>query len=195
MSTLVTANLSAPGGAGGAIQVTPDTRLVGAAAGAFIATGLVIQTVINQQHNRSTWSSPPSGNGTTITDMNLTITPKRAGSIILCEWRMSAEIQHDNVWLVHKNGSLVGYNLNAGNNRWSGYHTCLYDADDNSTPATHHILFWDSPASTATVTYAPAIRCSNGNTYTLALNRTLGSTGQWGHENGVSIGVAMEIAV
>lgn len=196
MSTLVTGMIMSPGGLGGAIQVTPDTRLVGAAAGAFVARGMVIQTVINKQNNRSTWSSPPTGNGTTITDMNLTISPKRAGSIILCEWTMFGEIQHDNVFVIHKNGSLApgGYNLNAGNNRWSGYHTCVYDGDDNSTPATHHMMYWDSPGSTASVTYAPAIRCSNGNTYTFALNRTLGSTGQWAYENGVSIGIAWEIA-
>jgi hypothetical protein len=196
MSTLVTANLSAPGGMGGMIQIPPSERLVGASAGAFQATGLIIQTVVNQSHNRTTYSSPPSGNGTQITDLNLTISPKRAGSIIICEWRIAGELHHDNVWTVLKNGSLTnGYNLNAGNNRWSGYHTQPYDGDTNSTPEPAHILYWDSPGSTASVTYAPACRCSNGSTYTFALNRTTGSSGQWGHENGVSVGIAWEVAV
>lgn len=198
MSTLVTANLTAPGGLGGAIQVDPNTRLVGAAAGAFVATGMVIQTVVNQSHNRTTYSSPGSSStATAITDMNLTITPKRAGSIIVCEWRMSGEINHDNVWVVMKNGSLAsnGYNLNAGNNNWAGYHTCMYDGDDNSTPSPVHILYWDSPGSTASVTYAPGIRSANGSAQTFCFNRTYGSTGQWAYENGMSLAVAMEIAV
>jgi hypothetical protein len=194
MSTLVTANLTSPGGQGGAIQVTPDTKLAGAAAGAFVAPGMIIQTSFIQIHANSTWSSPPTGNGTTVTALNLTITPKRANSIIYCEWIISGEIQHDNVWLIHKNGSLAGYNLDAGNSRWAGWSTCLYDADDSTTPAPVHMFFWDTPGSTASVTYAPAIRCSNGNTYTFALNRPLNSTGTSGQENGVSTGVIMEIA-
>jgi hypothetical protein len=194
MSYLATNNLTAPGGMGGSIQVTPDTQLKGVSAGSLYAPGMPLQTVINTQHNRSTWSSPQSGNGTTITDMNVTITPKFANSLIYLEWRLHYELQHDNVFLIHKNGSLIGYNTDSGNNMWSGIATANYDGDDSSTPAIMHLVWWDYPGSTSAVTYAPAIRCSSNTSYTMSLNRTLGSTGQWGHENGVSVGMAMEIA-
>ena len=193
MSYLATNSIMAPGGLGGAIQVTPDTKLKGSA-GAFYAPGMPLQSVVNQQHNRSTWSSPQSGNGTTITDMNLTITPKFANSLIYLEWRLHFECHHDNVFLVHKNGSLIGYNTQSGNNMWSGIQSPFYDRDYDSTPQHVHIIWYDYPNSTATVTYAPAIRCSSNTSYTLSLNRTLSSNGQWAYETGVSTGIAIEFA-
>jgi len=62
------------------------------------------------------------------------------------------------------------------------------------TPQHVHIIWYDYPNSTATVTYAPAIRCSSNTSYTLSLNRTLSSNGQWAYETGVSTGIAIEFA-
>jgi hypothetical protein len=49
-------------------------------------------------------------------------------------------------------------------------------------------------SSTASRTYAPAIRSSNGSAQTFYLNRPAGSTGTTNYENTVSTGIVMEIA-
>ena len=49
--------------------------------------------------------------------------------------------------------------------------------------------------STASRTYAPAVRGSGGTAYTFALNRTLGSIGADNFENTVSTGIIYEVVV
>lgn len=194
MSTLKTDKLVALGGMGGSIQITPDSALSGADAGSIRAPGSVIQSVLIKSHNRTTYSAAYNTNGTTITDLNLTITPKSTSSLIMIEYSIFCEVTHDTVWLMHRGGSLIGYNTDAGNNYWSGLSANLYDGDNSTTPWNCHLIYFDRPGTTSAVTYAPAFRPSNGNTFTLALNRSLNSVGTSGQENGVSIGVAMEIA-
>lgn len=156
--------------------------------------GKVVQTVTVTSHVRNTYSAPNSGNGTQITPLNLTITPYRADSIIWLRWTVAYEMHHDTVFLVQKDGSLIGYNTDLGNNRWSGILTPQYDNDYSSTPQVNTINWFDTAGSTAARTYQLCVRSSGGSNYTFALNRTLGSTGTDGHEIGVSHGIAREIS-
>jgi len=57
--------------------------------------GSVVQTVYVRSDNRATYSAANSGNGTTITDLSISITPRYPESWILCRWMI--------------NGRLVGY--------------------------------------------------------------------------------------
>jgi hypothetical protein len=69
-----------------------------------------------------------------------------------------------------------------------------YDRNEDSTPSNYEMLWIDTAnGSTTTRVYSPAIRSSSAGVFTLALNRTLGSTGSDNHEMTVSMGFAMEI--
>lgn len=165
----------------------------------IVPSGSVIQTVWKRSDVRTTYASNNSGNGTTITELNLQITPRFSNSTIFCQWMLNGEVHHDSVFLVHKDGALptnpAGYNTAVGNSRHSGYVSGAYDTDTNSTPSNYHFIYVDNNlGSTATRTYAPATRASGASNYTFALNRTINDTASDYYESMVSVGVAMEIA-
>lgn len=162
-------------------------------------SGSVIQTVWKRSDVRTTYASNNSGNGTTVTELNLSITPRFSNSTIICEWMINGELHQDNTFLIHKDGVVqtnpAGYNTALGNTRSSGYASGFYDQNEDSTPSNWKLTYVDNVVGTvAARTYAPAVRSSSSGSYTLALNRTLnGSTGD-AYESMVSVGVAMEIA-
>lgn len=167
----------------------------------FVQPGATIQTLYYRTDNRSVYSAPATGNGTTVTDLNMTITPKKANSLLLLRWAIRGEIHYNSVFTLHQNGQLIidpgyqGYNNQAGNSRWSGVVTPLYDAEDQSSTPFSVFLQYAIPAgSTVTRTYAPAIRSSSATAYTLYLNRTVASAGADAYEVMISTGIVMEIA-
>lgn len=166
----------------------------------FNVPGLIVQTVYSRTDAKTTYSSNPTGDGTTITDMNIAITPKYSTSLLLISWMISGEVHHDNVFLAHQGGVLIttagyqGYNNVSGNVRWSGLTQGFYDADDSTTPAAWFIQYAVPAANTTVRTYAPAVRSSSSATYTFALNRTISSAGASGNETGISTGMILELA-
>lgn len=155
--------------------------------------GSVVQTVWVRSDNRNTYTSLASGDGTAITELNLTITPKNLNSTIWLRWCLMYEVHHDNGFVVQRNGTLIGYNSYRGNVRYSNILTPLYDNDYSSTPQNSTINWFDKPATLAPVVYSLAIRSTQGSNFTFALNRSLGTLGQASYENGVSFGFAREI--
>lgn len=163
------------------------------------SAGMILQTVYVRMDSQITYSSPATGNGTTIAGLAITITPKRSTSLLLCTWMINCEITENNVFLVHRNGTLIttagfqGYNNVAGNSRWSGVMAPFYDGD-SATTLSNHILQYVVPATaTTTATIAPAIRSSDGNARTLYMNRTV-NTPTNSVEIAVSSGMIQEIA-
>jgi hypothetical protein len=164
------------------------------------AAGSPIQTLYYRTDARTVYSAPNSGNGTTVTDLNLTITPKFSNSLIIMTWMIHGEMHYDSVWTLHRDGSLIttagyqGFNNQIGNSRWSGVVATSYDFNDQSSTPFHLFIQYAIPAeNTATRTYAPAVRSSSGTAYTFYLNRTVASAGADSYEVGVSTGVIMEI--
>jgi hypothetical protein len=163
----------------------------------------VIQTVYARTSARNTYAAAASGNGTTITDLNLTITPRSASSLLVIQWMINGEASSgswDMVYLIHQDGALIttpgyeGYNNQSGNQRWSGVAAGMYDNNSDSTMA-NMILQYAIPARSITSqTFAPAVRSSNATARTFFLNRTVGSTGQDSYEVAVSSGTIWEIA-
>jgi hypothetical protein len=139
--------------------------------------------------------------GVEMTDMRVSITPKKSTSMILCMFMMFGEGAgtHEYMYRMYKNGSLItgtyaGYNTVQGNQGWSGISMSIaYESDYNSTPDTRTFMYYDYPATTSTVTYAPGIVSAGSSPW--YMNRTVGSTGTASYENGVSIGTLWEIAV
>jgi hypothetical protein len=168
------------------------------------SSGMVVQTIHTRTDALTQYSAPASGNGTTITDLNLTISPKFSNSLLVMQWMINCEISAaawDTVFLVHKNGSLIttrgyeAYNVNGGNNRWSGLLAGKYDNNVDST-IENYILQYAVPAfSTSQQTFAPAIRSTNATARTLFLNRTVNAgTPADDLEIAVSSGFIMEVA-
>jgi hypothetical protein len=176
---------------------------VSLASGALLhSPGLVVQTVYARTNARTTYSSPNSGNGVTVTDLNLTITPKFATSMLIMQWMINAEwiTAWDNVFVIHRNGALIttapfqGYNQFGGNSRWSGVAAGMYDNNNDSTMA-NYFLQYAMPADTVTEqTFAPAVRSASGTNYTFYLNRCVASTGADNYEVAVSSGIIYEVA-
>jgi hypothetical protein len=166
----------------------------------LIASGSPIQTLYYRTDARNVYSAPNSGNGVTVTDLNLTITPKFSNSLIIMTWMIHGEMHYDSVWTLHKNGLLIttsgyqGYNNQIGNSRWSGVVATSYDFNDQASTPFHLFIQYAIPAeNTAIRTYAPAVRSSGATAYTFYLNRPVSSGGADSYEVGVSTGVIMEI--
>jgi len=193
MSVLTINQLQAP--------VSAANVIVLGSGNTFNVPGNVIQTVFSRTDARTTYSSAATGNGTTITDLNITVVPKFSTSLILLTWMINCEISAawDNVFLIHKDGALIttsgyqGYNNVSGNVRWSGIMAGAYDNDNGSTISNYRIQYAVPAESTTSRVYAPAIRSSNASAQTLYLNRTVGSTGATNYEVTVSNVIAMEI--
>ena len=67
----------------GAIQhPQANTAITVASGSSLYIPGSCVQTTTVRSDNRTTYSALNSGSGTTITDLNLTIAPKNANSIL-----------------------------------------------------------------------------------------------------------------
>jgi hypothetical protein len=164
------------------------------------APGSVVQVQTVRSDSRTTISSPVSGNGTTITQLNLAITPKFANSKLIMQWMINGEMNENNVILVHRDGSLIttagetAYNSEAGNSRWSGVASSIYDADVASTIENYFIQYFCTAGSTSAQTFAPAVRASGGTAHTFFLNRTANGSLADNQESTISTGIVWEIA-
>jgi hypothetical protein len=128
--------------------------------------------------------------------MDIVITPKKANSRIVLQWMLNGEIHQDNVFVVMKNSTAVGYNTTVGNVYTSGTVAGLYDNDTSTTPGNFKIFWIDSNVGNTTPqTYSIGVKSSTTvAAYTFYLNRTQDSTGGDAREAMVSNGVAFEIA-
>lgn len=136
--------------------------------------------------------SCPANIDTIISQLQMSFTPKKANSLLHCEWMLSGEVNHDAVYRVAKNGIVPadGYNTVAGNINNSGLSVPAYDVDSNSTPSTNRLIYIFSPGSVSLLTIAPTYRSSGESALTYYLNRSVGGI----QENGVSWGFIWEIA-
>lgn len=191
MSQLITSALTGTAANNWAIGVESNSYLY--------QPGTILQTVYVRTDIQTTYASPNSGDGTAIAALNITITPKRADSLLLCTWMINGEIGENNVFLVHKDGVLItttgyeSYNAVAGNQRWSGLMSAFYDNDNATTPSNYYFQYAVPTGSTDLAVYSPAIRSSNSTAQTFYLNRSVAASGD-NIEIMVSTGMIQEIA-
>ena len=165
----------------------------------IIQSGVPLQTIYKRSDIMKLYTAPISGNGVSIPELGLMITPKKKDSLILLTWMINCEMHHDAIFLIHQDGALIttpgyeGYNNIAGNNRWSGVVSSNYDYYQASTPEPIFIQYAVPAITTRQRTYTPAIRASAGTAYTFALNRCLYSSEGNSLESLISTGIAMEI--
>lgn len=161
--------------------------------------GAVIQTRAIRFDGRPQISMPTNYPGTILTQLRLNITPQYSNSLIIVEYFISGEPNnHDAGVRITKNGSIVtgtyaGFNTDTGQNNHSFNNAAWYDPDNNSTPKTVKMFYYDFPGTTSAIYYEPSFASTDGGTRTMNINRVTGSAGQNNHENGVSYGRVTEI--
>jgi hypothetical protein len=190
MSRLLTSNLIGRASSNWAIEVDTKSYLN--------YRGAILQTEYRRSDNQVAYASLQTGTGTTITELELTIVPKRSNSILLCTWMLNAEVDWRNVFVIHRNRQLIeatgfqGYN-SSNTGRFSGYVGAMYDNDNNTTMHNYYIQYAMPAGTTQPITIAPAIRSSVASNFILYLNRTFAIPSD-AREVTVSTGMIQEIA-
>jgi hypothetical protein len=177
-----------------------STNIISLASGTQIyEPNTIIQTLTVRSDLRTTYASPITGNGTTIDQLRMTIVPKFSNSILAITFMINGEVNQDNVFLMHRNDTLItdasyeGYNNVATNVRSSGIASGFYDQNEDSTPSNWYLQYFVAAVNTTSRTYAPAIRTTAGTAHTFAINRTINGASQDAYERMVSTGTIMEI--
>ncbi|NDB09650.1 MAG: hypothetical protein EBX98_05245, partial [Burkholderiaceae bacterium] len=162
----------------GIITMQTGTSIATQTPQAFTSPGQIVQARYFRTDVRANYTASQSGDGNRITDINLTITPKFATSLLLMQWMINGELHQDAVFVVHRDNALVttsgftGYNAQCGNSRWSGMVSAFYDQNQDSTPSNWFIQY-AAPAVTISPTiFSLAVRGSGPSDYTFSLNRT-----------------------
>lgn len=188
MSTLITDELAGRKDGNHLIAMPSNTT--------FYAPGHVIQTVWRKMDFHATYNSYNDNVSRDISGLDLTITLKRSNSQVYLQWYLFYECHHDITFQAKRGGSVIGFNSEVGNVRWSGIGTAEYEHshDQNSTPSYTHMCWVDTPGSVGPHTYTLGSRSSTGSQYDIRVNRAWGAY-QDDHEGGVSWAIAQEIAV
>jgi hypothetical protein len=187
MSTLITDELRGSAQGNHLISVPNNTTLY--------APGHVIQTVWRKFDSHATYNSYNDNASRDISGLDLTITLKRSNSLVHIKWWLFYECHHDITFQAKRNGSVIGFNNEVGNVRWSGIGCAEYEHsyDLNSTPSYMHLCYVDQPGSVGPHTYTLGSRASAGTNYDIRINRAWGAF-QDSHEAGVSWSMIEEIA-
>jgi hypothetical protein len=77
------------------------------AAGEFVHPGTILQFANIRVDAQATYTGTGSGNGTEISLLNQTITPRRADSKLMIYWEFWAEANWDATIVIWKNGSIM----------------------------------------------------------------------------------------
>lgn len=143
-----------------------------------------------------------TGDGTRISDLILSITPKRTTNRILCEWAICGEVHNNTMFRIHKrtNGgswSIIttageqSYNANAGTANWSGLQSGWYDGNNSSTASVNTINYTFIAGTTSTIDLCIALTSYEGQNN--HINRTFDSWGQTSYETTMSYAYLHEI--
>ncbi len=169
-------------------------------AGGLVLPGSVVNFAYVEEDGRLSVAAN-NNSWNILSALDITIERTVPGSSFQCVWMVNGEATgHDHMFVVYRGGSLIGYNTDVGQQRWSGVSQGWYDRDNNSTQYNNSIVWYDSAPSDATfpvgteIVYRVGTRSSNNANYTYWLNRTDSRGGQNAYENTVSAGYVMEIA-
>jgi hypothetical protein len=187
MSTLITDELRGSSQGNHIISIPNNNTLY--------APGHVIQTVWRKFDQHATYNSYNDNVSRDISGLDLTITLKNSNSLVYCKWWLFYEAHHDITFQAKRNGTVVGFNTEAGNVRWSGIGCAEYEHshDQNSTPSYAHFCYIDQPGTVGPHTYSLGSRASAGTNYDIRVNRAWGNFTD-NHEAGVSWAMIEEIA-
>lgn len=168
----------------------------------LISPGSVVQCRVTRYDTATSYTTGTSLSGVEMTDLRVSITPKRANSLIICQFQIHGEGAgtHNYIFRVFKNGvvptgTYAGFNTATGDQHWSGIAMALpYETDYDSTPFTQNFMYYDVPGVTSAITYAPGVKESAGSSFVWHLNKSVNAANSANYERGVSMSIAWEIA-
>jgi len=157
-------------------------------------TGTVASVNMLQTRTQGDFVANPTGNGTIVTPLNITFTPKQAGNKVILEFTVNGEGSHEVGWIVTRNDVNLPDTTDGSNNMWAVTTTGSHDGDISSTPNTRVIRILDLNTLAVASTYKVLVRCTyTAQTNTYKLNRTHNSTGADYRESLLSVVTATEI--
>ena len=162
--------------------------------GATSNIGTVASVTMLQTRTQDSYSAPTTGDGTVITPLNITFTPKQAGNKVILAFYIRGEADDSSsVFLVSRNGVLLADSTDASNNRWAGVAGLSYDTNTASTPNNMTVSILDLNTLAIESTYKVQIRSADAGAHTFRLNRSYSSAGADSQETSVSVSTATEI--
>lgn len=158
--------------------------------------------IIQVQYTQFTGTSAVSlaaNTSTALTDLTVNITPASASSVIhlqahiFLEFGIDSPNLYNHTFFFYRDTTKLGHATTGNRNVGISAATRTYDAvDDNSTVEIARYDYFDTPATTSTITYKCGVQATNADT--LAINRTIGDTDNVAYERGISFISATEIA-
>ena len=156
--------------------------------------GTVASVNMLQTRTQGDYVASPTGNGTIVTPLNITFTPKKAGNKVILEFTVNGEGSHEVGWIATRNDVNLPDTTDASNNMWAVITAGSYDNDISTTPNTRSIRILDLNTLSVETTYKVLVRSSySSGTYTYRLNRSHGSAGADYAESLLSVVTATEI--
>lgn len=81
--------------------------------------------------------------------------------MVILEWNVHGEMNHNGVYLVSRNGVLLPNATNGSNNPWAGVTNADYDTDNSSTPNEKVVKIIDFNSLATASTYRLHVRSSD----------------------------------
>jgi hypothetical protein len=163
--------------------------------GNVFGSGLVIQCVTVVFTDVASYTAPTTITPTSVSALNITITPKRTTSKIVLQWMVNGESGNNIVYVVYRNETPIGFNTSTGNTQQSGVTSAPYDTDGSSTPYNITVTWVDNPNTIASIVYSVRVRSSTtAAADTLQLGRTGDALIGEYRERMCNTGIAWEIS-
>lgn len=159
--------------------------------------GGIIQTQYRQYTGMDSVSLT-SNTDTPLGDLTVNITPASASSVIHLQAHVFIEFavdgnSYEHVFFFYRDTTKLGQPASGSRRSGISMATRTYDGpDDNSTPCIARYDYFDTPATTSTITYKCGVSALT--TDTLFINRTVADTDNGSYERGISSIIATEIA-
>ena len=175
-----------------------------------VMAGGIIQTQVHQEFGQADFGVAGTAGDDALmnaarasdssTKVEVAITPTSASSKILVtvnlfyEWSGSGN-EHELLFLLYRGATRLGAPRQGNRRGGISPVTISYTENDyNSTPASAHFQYYDTPNSTSALTYTVAFNCSVTGSDYVRLNASVGATNSIAFEDGMSIITVQEIA-
>ena len=180
------------------LRATPENNwTIAMPQGTYITSpGQVIQTVWRRFDFPTTYSSiPTSGAPLVFSDLTLRISKKFSNSFCYVQWWLFYETHHNMTFKAMRDGTVIGFNNEVGNTRFSGIGTAEYEHsfDNASTPSVLHLAYYDQVNTAADIFYQLGATGSGGGVYNIMFNVTTNTAATDNYERGVSWAMVQEI--
>jgi len=170
--------------------------------GGVASSGLPSGSIIQVQRTMFTSTNTASltaNTSTPLSDLTVNITPISTSSIIhlqahiFLEFGIDSPNTRNHTFFFYRDTTKLGHVATGNRNVGISAATRTYGAaDDQSTAEIARYDYFDTPATTSTITYKVGVQMTDADT--ISINRTIGDADSTAYERGISFISATEIA-